>query len=156
MITTPIISSQVMVYSREFHNMNTTFAQIDGSGKVVDIRVVKKEFMESNPGLYLGTWIETFYTEENNPRRRPAQIGGSYDAERDIFISKKPFPSWIFDEQTQDWKAPVSEPTLKYKNKVYISATEWYFKDLAEEGIYDPTWIWDETALQWKPYGDHY
>lgn len=136
--------------------MNTTFAQIDDSGKVVDVRVVTKQFMESNPDLYPGTWVETLYTEQSNPRKRPAQIGGSYDAERDIFISKKPFPSWIFDEQTLDWKAPVSKPALKYKNQVYISATEWYYKDLAEEGIYDVYWLWDEATLQWKPYGDHY
>ena len=38
-------------------------------------------------------------------------IGYIYDEDRDAFIPKKPFNSWILNEDTCRWKAPVAMPT---------------------------------------------
>jgi hypothetical protein len=38
-------------------------------------------------------------------------IGMTYDEDRDAFIPKKPFNSWILNEQTCLWEAPVAKPT---------------------------------------------
>ncbi len=39
-----------------------------------------------------------------------AAVGYTYDKENDVFISPKPFGSWILDETIYDWKAPVDKP----------------------------------------------
>jgi len=39
-----------------------------------------------------------------------AGIGFSYDEERDAFIPPKPFESWVLDEGTCLWVAPVPMP----------------------------------------------
>jgi hypothetical protein len=36
--------------------------------------------------------------------------GFTYDAVRDAFIAPQPFPSWILDEATCRWNAPVAMP----------------------------------------------
>jgi hypothetical protein len=41
-------------------------------------------------------------------RKNFAGIGMTYDETRDAFIPKKPFNSWILNEQTCLWEAPVA------------------------------------------------
>jgi len=40
-----------------------------------------------------------------------AGIGFTYDADRDAFIPPKPFESWLLNEDTCLWEAPVAYPT---------------------------------------------
>ena len=54
-----------------------------------------------------------------------AGIGYTYDEERDAFIPPKPFESWVLDETTCLWEAPVPMPD---DGQVYVwdeSADEW-------------------------------
>jgi hypothetical protein len=53
-------------------------------------------------------WKQTSYNA--NFRKNYAGIGYSYDALRDAFIPPKPFPSWVLNEQTCVWDAPVAYP----------------------------------------------
>jgi len=53
-------------------------------------------------------WKQTSYN--NNIRKNYAGIGYSYDQQRDAFISPKPFNSWILNEDTCLWEAPVARP----------------------------------------------
>lgn len=46
-----------------------------------------------------------------NIRVRYAGIGYRYDEIRDAFIPPQPYLSWIFNETTLDWEAPVPYPT---------------------------------------------
>ena len=71
-----------------------------------------------------GTWVKTSYN--GNIRKNYAGIGMSYDAERDAFIAPQPYPSWILDEETCRWEAPVAYPT---------------------DGI---MYVWDEETTNWK------
>lgn len=59
-------------------------------------------------------WVQTSYN--GNFRKNYAGAGYSYDAQRDAFIPPKPFASWILDEATCLWNAPVAHPT---DDKVY-------------------------------------
>ena len=43
-------------------------------------------------------------------RKNYAGIGYSYDPVRDAFIPPKPYDSWILNEQTCSWEAPVLYP----------------------------------------------
>lgn len=61
----------------------------------------------------------------NNYRKNYAGIGYSYDPERDAFIAPKPFASWILNEDTCRWEAPVAMPT---DGKLYVwdeDTTNW-------------------------------
>ena len=61
-----------------------------------------------------GTWLQTSYN--GNIRKNYAGIGYTYDEGLDAFIPPKPFNSWLLDEETCQWKAPVDYPT---DGKVY-------------------------------------
>jgi len=53
-------------------------------------------------------WKQTSYN--GNIRKNYAGIGFTYDQTRDAFIPPKPFNSWILDEDTCLWEAPVAYP----------------------------------------------
>jgi hypothetical protein len=43
-------------------------------------------------------------------RKNHAAIGYTYDSNRDAFIPQKPYNSWILNESTCNWDAPVARP----------------------------------------------
>ena len=43
-------------------------------------------------------------------RKNYAGLGYTYDSERDAFIPPKPFASWLLNETTAQWEAPVAMP----------------------------------------------
>ncbi|NDF50113.1 MAG: hypothetical protein EB116_08535 [Betaproteobacteria bacterium] len=57
-------------------------------------------------------------------RKNYAGIGYTYDPQRDAFIPPKPYPSWVLNEDTCLWGAPVPMPT---------------------DGVYQ----WDEATTSW-------
>jgi len=69
-----------------------------------------------------GTWLETF---TDGTRVNRAGKGYTYDADRDAFIPPKPFESWVLDETTCLWEAPVPMP---------------------DDG---QRYVWDESAGEW-------
>ena len=62
-------------------------------------------------------------------RKNYAGIGFTYDETRDAFIPPQPFASWVLDEDTCLWVAPVHCPA---------------------EGVHD----WDEQAGDWVEVTD--
>jgi hypothetical protein len=50
-----------------------------------------------------------------NIRKNYAGIGFSYDEALDAFIPPKPFDSWLLNEETANWEAPVPMPEGKYR-----------------------------------------
>lgn len=88
------------------------FAEINKKNEVIRVVVIPNEF-ELEGDKYLsehlglgGTWIQTSYNAKI--RNKFAGIGDLYDPDLDIFITKKPFPSWIRDEF--GWIAPKPKP----------------------------------------------
>jgi hypothetical protein len=89
------------------------FAEIDDNGIVQRVLVISNDF-EHRGADYLandlgfgGNWIQTSYN--NNFRKQFAGIGYTYDYINDLFISPKPFPSWILNSNF-DWEAPIPQP----------------------------------------------
>lgn len=72
--------------------------------------------------LFGGTWIQTSYN--GNKRKNYAGIGYTYNADLDAFVPPKPYASWVLNEETAQWNAPVPMP---------------------EEGM----WSWDEDTTSW-------
>ena len=70
-------------------------------------------------------WKQTSYN--NNIRKNYAGVGYTYDSNRDAFIAPKPYNSWILNEQTCLWDAPVARPELTQEqidNNQYYSWNE--------------------------------
>jgi hypothetical protein len=67
-------------------------------------------------------WKQTSYN--NNIRKNFAGIGYQYDQTRDAFIPPKPFNSWILNEQTCLWEAPVAMPITELEENQYYSWNE--------------------------------
>ena len=44
-------------------------------------------------------------------RKNHAGIGYTYDLQRDAFVPQKPYNSWVLNEQTCLWEAPIPRPT---------------------------------------------
>lgn len=56
-----------------------------------------------------GNWKQTSYNA--NFRKKYAGIGDTFDETRDAFITSKPFTSWILNEDTCVWEAPIERPS---------------------------------------------
>ena len=91
------------------------FAQIDENNIVTQVLVVPdnaedrgQDYLANDLGLG-GTWVQTSYN--NRIRKNYAGVGFTYDAVRDAFIAPKPFDSWVLNEDTCRWEAPVAYPT---------------------------------------------
>ena len=120
------------------------FAKIKDN-KVTQVIVVSndvlegKDFPESEPigqqfiaSINLdGTWKQTSYNHKF--RNKYAGIGDTYDAERNAFIPQKPFNSWVLNEDTCNWDAPISYPQ---DGKFYLWNEE--LKNWEEEVIEEP------------------
>jgi hypothetical protein len=100
------------------------FAEIDKNNIVTRVLVVGddqedrgQEFLSDDLGLG-GTWIKTSYNTRGGVhalggtpfRKNYAGIGYFYNETLDAFIPPKPFPSWLLNEETCFWNAPVEVP----------------------------------------------
>ena len=113
------------------------FAKLDENNVVTQVIVVSNTDTSDAHGvekehigaafcerLLGGTWKQTSYN--GNIRKRYAGIGFSYNAELDAFIGPKLHASWVLNNTTADWEAPVTMPVVEGK-----------------------TYTWDEPTLAW-------
>ena len=94
------------------------FAKLDNNNIVKQVVVVSNEVATNEQSgidflnnLYGNKfiWKQTSYNA--TIRKNFAGIGYTYDQTRDAFIAPKPFNSWILNETTCRWEAPVAYPT---------------------------------------------
>ena len=92
------------------------FAKVE-NGIVTRVIVAEPEFFDTFIDSTAGKWIQTSYNTHGgqHPEGRPlrknyAGIGFTYDKDRDAFIPPKPFDSWVLNEDTCLWDAPVTYP----------------------------------------------
>jgi len=69
-------------------------------------------------------WVQTF--TKGSQRKNDANKGMTYDEDKDAFIPIQPYTSWVLNESTCQWEAPVAMPDDGQK--------------------YD----WDEETKSWK------
>lgn len=110
------------------------FAQLDENNVVTQVIVVSNNDCQINgveteeagivfcKSLFGPTtkWRQTSYN--GNIRKNYAGIGFTYDADRDAFIPPKTFPSWVLDEATCLWNAPVPMPSEVGKRYLWDEA----------------------------------
>jgi len=131
-----------------------SFAKIGLNNKVIEVLSVhNNELLDSNGveqevnGIDFLTkltgwaiWKQTSYNTKGGIhlsggtpfRKNHASIGYTYDEDRDAFIPPKPFPSWILNETTCLWEAPVARPELT--------------QEQLDNGVGQ---IWNETNQTW-------
>lgn len=73
-------------------------------------------------------------------RKNFAGVGYIYDTERDAFYSPKPYASWMLDEETCLWNAPVEMPADSGTGDP-IKMYRWHEQDTSDES--------DQTASGW-------
>ena len=75
-----------------------------------DIAVTEQAGIDFLNNLYntRDIWVQTSYN--GNIRKNFAGIGFKYDSVLDAFISPKPYNSWVLNEDTCNWEAPVDYP----------------------------------------------
>lgn len=111
------------------------FAELDKTNTVLRVLVTDNalpnegyDWLVENLG---GTWVQTSYNTwagehllGGTPlRKNYAGIGYTYHLDKDAFIPPKPFDSWILDENTCQWNAPIQRPSANY--------------------------VWDESIVNW-------
>jgi len=117
-----------------------SFAKLNSENIVTTVVSVVNEVLKDSNGIeqenigieFLKTlynepnaiWKQTSYNTHGNVhslggipfRKNHAGIGYTYDSQRDAFISPKPYNSWILNENTCLWDAPVARPN---DNNIY-------------------------------------
>lgn len=119
------------------------FAELDANNIVLRVIVVSNEMIIDEQGHedeFRGVafcqslfgadtiWMQTSYN--GSFRKNYAGIGYTYDTQKDAFIAPKPFASWVLDEGTCLWAAPIPKPT----------------DDITNDGVY---YLWDEPTTSW-------
>jgi hypothetical protein len=97
------------------------FAKLDEGNNVLAVHVVNNDvitvdgveseqagidFLTDLHGYSL--WKQTSYN--GTIRKNYAGIDYVYDASRDAFIAPQPYASWVLNETTCQWEAPVAYP----------------------------------------------
>lgn len=86
------------------------WAEIDKDNLVVRVLVFGDDKTESwIQDRFGGTWVQTSFT--GSIRKNYAGKGYTYDADRDAFIPPQPFDSWVLNEESAQWEAPVPPPS---------------------------------------------
>lgn len=99
------------------------FAKINETNIVTDVIVAEQDFINSGKVGDSFLWIQTSYN--GSFRKNYAGIGFQYDKTRDAFIAPKPFNSWLLNETTCRWEAPVAMPINDNKYTWNESTTNW-------------------------------
>jgi len=114
------------------------FAQVI-NGIVTQVIVAEQDVIDSGLFGLPSEWVQTSYNtrgnihygHDNQPdngtalRGNFAAIGYVYDDKNDVFYLPKPYPSWILNQSTWSWEAPVPYP------------------------LNDKKYLWDEESQSW-------
>jgi len=101
------------------------WAKLNNDRVVVDYITATEDDIATGKFGHPSNWVE--YSTDSLFRKNQPQRDGKwkYDLFRNAFIEDKPYSSWILNEDTCKWEAPVSVPNL------------------------DRLWSWDEDNQQW-------
>ena len=124
------------------------FAEIGLDNIVLKVIVVKNDVLldengieqeslgvEFCRGLFGGTWVQTSYN--GTIRKNFAGVGFTYDTSEDAFIPPKPHESWVLNEETCLWEAPVTMPNDGNMYAWDEATTNWVAVPDTEDNLMD-------------------
>jgi hypothetical protein len=99
------------------------FAKVE-NGVVTQVIVIDQETLNLGHWGDPALWVQTSYNMKGGVhvlggaplRKNYAGVGFTYDANRDAFLPPRPFASWVLNEDTCQWDAPIPRPD---ENKIY-------------------------------------
>ena len=100
------------------------FARLNDASEVISVHAVANDVLVDDAGVEQESLGVQFLSLLNKPA-----VGYTYDDAKDAFIPPKVFESWVLDEATCQWKAPIPHPT----------------EPVADEAA----WIWNEATVSW-------
>ena len=97
--------------------------------------IYRRTSYNTRGGVHYGSDGQASADQTKAFRKNYAGLGYTYDAERDAFIPPKPFASWVLNEDSCLWDAPVAMP--------------------ADAGTGEPPkrYTWDEATTSWVEQG---
>ena len=146
------------------------FAKLGANNKVIAVHVVNdsdclnadgvedeevgRQFLERIHNWPL--WKKTSYNTAQNThksgdnskavRGNYAGIGMTYDEDNDIFISKKPYVSWVLNTSEARWESPIGDApalTAEQQSQNEAATHRWIHTWNESSGAWDPS---DEKA----------
>ena len=124
-----------------------SFAKLGLNGEVLEVVAVDNSVITDSNGIEqekLGInflteltnwpiWKQTSYNTRGGVhllggtpfRKNHASIGGKYDSDRDAFLPPKTYKSWVLDEETCLWEAPVAYPDDGNKHSWNEETQQW-------------------------------
>ena len=113
------------------------FAKLDKNNKVINVEVINNEVITDSDNneqeqigidflteLHGGGWYKQ--TSYNNTfRKNYAAIGFTYDGTRNAFIEPQPYASWVLNETTCKYDAPVTYPDDDKEYRWDEATTNW-------------------------------
>ena len=123
------------------------WANIDENNIVIQVTVGNNDDPNGDEGYQWlidnlgGVWIKASYNtfrgihlQNGTPvRKNYPGVGYFYDENLDAFIPPKPLPSWVLNEETGDWEAPVPYPGEVSKDPLVANIE----------------FVWDEPTKSW-------
>ena len=117
------------------------FAKLDNNNVVIFVTVGRQEDDGLEAELCARTgdkYVQTSYNTLGGVhrlggtplRKNYAGIGYTYDLGRDAFIPPKPYPSWLLNETTCLWEAPVAMPEDGEQYQWDEATTSWVLVEL--------------------------
>ena len=106
------------------------FAKLDKDNKVISVNCLHDEIApteEAGIAFLAEThkhdkWKQSFH---NGTRKNSAGVGMQYNSEKDAFIHKNPFSSWVLNADTCQWEAPTEKPDDGKKYNWDIDSNAW-------------------------------
>jgi hypothetical protein len=122
----------------------------------IGIQFLKTLYNEPN-----SVWKQTSYNTNGNIhklgsipfRKNHASIGYTYDENRNAFIAPKPFNSWILNEDTCIWNAPVACPQDGNEYTWNEETLSWNIAPWVPPIPYPQdgkSYSWNEETLSWN------
>jgi hypothetical protein len=125
-----------MAHFAKIENNVVTQVIVVDNKDCADAAGVEKEYIGAAfcEKLFGGTWKQTSYN--GNFRKNYAGIGYTFREDIDAFVPPQPYPSWVLNNDTAQWEAPVPMPE--------------------DAGIGEPPkfYSWDESTTSWIPVGE--
>ena len=132
-VTQVIVADQDFIDSIEGNWIQTSYNTNGGVHYCAEVEYVSKEVeaidevLDSDGNVMIPAVeaVEAVYVEGKSPedvgkpdggvalRKNYAGVGYTYDKSKDAFYAPKPYASWILNEDSCQWKAPVAHPGNK-------------------------------------------
>jgi hypothetical protein len=129
---------------------NSDMLNADG----VEDETVGQQYLQRHNNWPAQMWIQTsyntkgtkYYNEDGTEgdqskalRGNFAGIGMTWDEDNQIFIYKKPYPSWVLDTTNAEWKSPIGDaPDLTDAQTAENTA-----------GTHSWSYVWNEENQSW-------